>query len=144
NCEDSTAKCVPLTCHFDYVGTKESALIEIRARLWNYTFSGDYSGIEYVAITSKGHIELDPAQGIIEDSTNNFARVVTQAYPDRPQQEMKITWWLLLLAVLIALLLLAILILILVKCGFFKRKRPGDPLLHQAEYSYQREQYTET
>ena len=104
----------------------------------------DYQGIEYVAITSKAHINLDPAQGIIEDSTNNFARVTTQAYPDRPKQEMRFTWWLLLLAILIALLLLFILILILVKCGFFKRKRLGDPLLHQAEYSYQKEQYSET
>lgn len=97
-----------------------------------------------MAITSKAHIEVDPAQGIIEDSRNNFARISTHAYPDRPAQEMKLTWWLLLLAILIALLLLAILVLILIKCGFFKRKRLGDPLLHQAEYTYQREQYSET
>ena len=51
-------------------------MIEVRARLWNWTFSGeDYRTFDYVAITSEGFIELDPAQGILEDIGNNFAQV---------------------------------------------------------------------
>lgn len=154
NCNDNTAICYPLTCHFDYIGTRESAMIEIRARLWNYTFSGvscytampptscffkDYKRIEYVAITSNGHVEVDPHQGIIEDLKNNFASVTTHAYPDRPLQQERIDWWIIVLAILVGLLLLTILIFICWRCGFFKRKRPQDQLLHQAHYSYQHE-----
>ncbi|KAI6239094.1 Integrin-alpha2 domain-containing protein [Aphelenchoides fujianensis] len=141
NCKDNSAICVPLVCHFDYIGTKESALIEIRARLWNYTFSADYQRIEYIAITSQGVVEVDPQQGIIEDEKNNFAVATTHAYPDRPLQQDKLNIWILILAVIVGLFLLAVLILIAYRCGFFKRKRPQQGLLHQAEYKHQREMY---
>jgi hypothetical protein len=141
NCKDQTAVCFPLTCHFDYIGTKESALIEIRARLWNHTFSADYQRIEYVAITSHGHIEVDPQQGIIEDVKNNFAAVTTHAYPDRPYQQQRIEWWIIALAALAGLMLFLILVLICKKCGFFDRKKKDRLLLHQAELSHQRDLY---
>lgn len=61
------ARCVKLVCHFDYIGSNDSALIEIRARLWNWTFSAeDYRNFDYIAITSRGFVEVDPAQGIME------------------------------------------------------------------------------
>ncbi|KAI6201755.1 FG-GAP repeat protein [Aphelenchoides besseyi] len=142
NCKDNSATCVPLTCHFDYIGTKESALIEIRARLWNYTFSADYQRIEYIAITSQGVVEVDPQQGIIEDVKNNFAIATTHAYPDRPLQQDKLNIWILILAVIVGLILLGLLILIAYQCGFFIRKRPQQNLLHQAEYKHQREMYS--
>ncbi|KAI6177257.1 FG-GAP repeat protein [Aphelenchoides bicaudatus] len=141
NCKDGSAHCVPLTCHFDYIGTKESALIEIRARLWNYTFSADYQRIEYIAISSNGVVEVDPQQGIIEDIKNNFAEVTTQAYPDRPHQDQKLDWWLIVLAVIVGLVLFAIVAVIAYKCGFFKRKRPDRGMLHTAEYKHQHEMY---
>ncbi|KAI3413533.1 hypothetical protein GPALN_011023 [Globodera pallida] len=138
NCKDGSALCVPLHCHFDYIGRNDSVLIEIRARLWNFTFSADYRAIDYVAISSEGFIEVDPSQGILEDVTNNFARVTTHAYPDRPQQEGQVRVWMLLLAVLIGLALLGLLVLCCSRLGFFKRKRP-ESLLHQAHYQHNRE-----
>jgi len=70
NCKDNSARCVQLTCHFDYIGSNDSALIEIRARLWNWTFSAeDYRQFDYIAITSEGFIELDPSQGILEEKS---------------------------------------------------------------------------
>ncbi|CAD5215518.1 unnamed protein product [Bursaphelenchus okinawaensis] len=138
NCKDESAICYPLTCHFDYIGTDESALIEIRSRLWNHTFSSDFQRIEYVAITSSGVVEVDPKQGILEDMTNNFAQAITHAYPDRPSQQDKLNIWILLLAVLVGLVLLTILILICYKCGFFKRKRPDRHMLHRAQLQHER------
>ncbi|CAD5221384.1 unnamed protein product [Bursaphelenchus xylophilus] len=137
NCKDESAICYPLTCNFDYIGTDESALIEIRSRLWNQTFSSDFQKIEYVAITSNGVVEVDPKQGIMEDMTNNFAQAITHAYPDRPSQQDKLNIWILLLAVLVGLSLLAILILICYKCGFFKRKRPERHMLHRAQLQHE-------
>jgi hypothetical protein len=42
-----------------------------------------------VAISSVGRVEVDPAQGIIEDTTNNIARVTTHAYPVRRKEQLK-------------------------------------------------------
>jgi hypothetical protein len=127
-------------CHFDYIGSNDSALIEVRARLWNWTFSAEDNRLfDYMAISSQGFVELDPAQGILEDIGNNFAQVTIHAYPDRPQQEDRIELWLLLLAALIGFALLALLILICWHLGFFRRKRP-DLHLHQAYYQSQREE----
>lgn len=103
----------------------------------------DYKGLEYVAITSDAFVEVDPAQGIMENVKNNFAKVTTHAYPDRPYQEDRLDIWLIILAILVGILLLSILTLICWRCGFFKRKR-HDITLHQANYTYQMEQYSET
>lgn len=130
-----------MKCHFDYIGTDESALIEIRARLWNYTFSADYQRIEYVAVTSNGVVEVDPKQGLLEDIKNNFASATTHAYPDRPGQQDKLNIWILILAVLVGLFLVLIMVLICYKCGFFKRKKHDRRMLYQAELQHQREMY---
>nr|CAD2176210.1 unnamed protein product [Meloidogyne enterolobii] len=144
NCKDNSALCVQLTCHFDYIGSNDSALIEIRARLWNWTFSAeDYRQFDYIAITSEGFIELDPSQGILEEKSNNFARITTRAYPDRPQQEDHINLWILLLSILIGFGLLGILILCCWHFGFFNRKRPQLEL-HQAHYAREREEMEES
>ena len=143
NCKDGTALCRRIVCTIESLDANQSALIEVRARLWNHTFSGEYAGIEYVAITSAVQVKVDPKQGIYETETNNFATATTMAYPDRPSQEQKLTLWLILLAILVALLLLTIMIFVCYRCGFFKRNRPGDPVLHQAHYSHQREQFSE-
>lgn len=88
-------------------------------------------------------MEVDPAQGILENISNNFATVTTNAYPDRPYQEDRLDLWIIILAILVGLLLLSILTLICWRCGFFKRKR-HDITLHQANYTHQMEQYSET
>lgn len=96
--------------------------------------------MEYIALTSDGFVEVDLAQGIFENIENNFAKVTTHAYPDRPSQEDRLDIWIVLLAVLVGLLLLGILMLICWRCGFFKRKR-HDMHLHQAQYRHEMDRY---
>lgn len=83
---------------------------------------------------------MDIAQGIIENIQNNFARVITHAYPDRPLQDDRIDIWIVLLAIVVGLLLLSILILICGRCGFFERKN-HDLHLHQAHRLNEMEQW---
>ncbi|VDM27246.1 unnamed protein product [Toxocara canis] len=107
----------------------------------------DYYDVTYVEISSSGRLLLDPEQGIEEkDTSNNFASASTHAYPDRPAilETAPIPWWIIAAAVGLGLLILIILILIFWKCGFFKRNRPNHPTLHQAEYQFRQEEWTES
>uniref|UniRef100_F1KQ70 Integrin alpha ina-1 n=1 Tax=Ascaris suum TaxID=6253 RepID=F1KQ70_ASCSU len=147
SCAEKSAKCFTVTCHFDFLDVDASALMEFRSRLWNATFVEDYYDVTYVEISSSGRLLLDPDQGIEErDTTNNFASASTHAYPDRPaiQETAPIPWWVIAAAVGLGLLILVILILIFWKCGFFKRNRPNQPTLHQAEYQFRQEEWTES
>ncbi|EYC38991.1 hypothetical protein Y032_0682g1489 [Ancylostoma ceylanicum] len=144
-CAESTAKCFSVTCHFDFLDANSAPVIDFRARLWNSTFIEDYSDVEYVEITSFGRIELDTSQGIEDDPGNNAVSAKTIAYPDRPALGSRpIPWWVILVSILIGLLILLIVVLILWRCGFFKRKKYGEPSLYRAELQHEREQWNQT
>lgn len=147
NCAEKTAKCFTIKCSVDFLSEHATATIELRARLWNATFVEDYYDIAYIVISSHGRIILDPMQGIEEtDKSNNFAIAATFAYPDRPaiQETKPVPWWLYAAAILGGILILLCLILILWRCGFFKRHRPNQPELYQAEFQYRGEEWTES
>ena len=55
---------------------------------------------------------------------------------DRPLHEDHLDLWMLLIAIGIGLLLLLVVVLICWRCGFFKRRRPADMLLHKAHYQF--------
>ncbi|VDM66003.1 unnamed protein product [Strongylus vulgaris] len=144
-CVEKTAKCFSVTCHFDFIDANSAPMIDFRARLWNSTFIQDYSDVEYVEIASFGRIELDTSQGIEDDPSNNAVSAKTVAYPDRPALGSRpVPWWLILVSILIGLLILLIVVLILWRCGFFKRKKYGEPSLYRAELQHEREQWNQT
>ncbi|KHJ93636.1 FG-GAP repeat protein [Oesophagostomum dentatum] len=144
-CAESTAKCFSVTCHFDFLDANSAPVIDFRARLWNSTFIEDYSDVEYVEIASFGRIELDTSQGIEDDPANNAVSAKTVAYPDRPALGSRpVPWWIILVSILIGLLILFIVVLILWRCGFFKRKKYGEPSLYRAELQHEREQWNQT
>uniref|UniRef100_A0A183EYU1 Integrin_b_cyt domain-containing protein n=1 Tax=Gongylonema pulchrum TaxID=637853 RepID=A0A183EYU1_9BILA len=90
---------------------------------------------------------LDQEQGIEEKNTqNNYASASTHAYPDRPAilETAPIPWWVIVLSAALGLLILFILIVIFWRCGFFKRNRPQHPTLHQAEYQFRQEEWSDT
>uniref|UniRef100_A0A0N5AE12 Integrin_alpha2 domain-containing protein n=1 Tax=Syphacia muris TaxID=451379 RepID=A0A0N5AE12_9BILA len=146
NCAEKTAKCFKIKCDIDFLSEHATATIEVRARLWNSTFVEDYYDVTYVIVSSHGEIVLDPLQGIEErDKNNNFAFARTDAYPDKPTiPEQAIPLWLYIAAALGGILILLLLVIILWKCGFFKRHRPNQPLLHQAELEMRMEDFTES
>uniref|UniRef100_A0A1I7UQU7 Integrin_alpha2 domain-containing protein n=1 Tax=Caenorhabditis tropicalis TaxID=1561998 RepID=A0A1I7UQU7_9PELO len=145
SCQEKTASCFQVVCHFDFIDANSAIVVDFRARLWNSTFVEDYSGAESVKVVSVGRLELDTSQGIDDDPNNNEASVITSADPDRPAigDSRPIPWWIIVAAAIVGLLLLLLLTFFLWKCGFFKRNRIDQPSLYTAELRHDRQQWAE-
>lgn len=144
-CAEKTAKCFTVTCHFDFLDANSAPVIDFRARLWNSTFIEDYSDVEYVEIASFGKIEVDVTQGIEDSPSNNAVSAKTIAYPDRPTLGSRpVPWWLILISMFLGLLILFVLVMILWRCGFFKRRKYGEPSLYRAELQHEHEQWSQS
>ncbi|KAI1301767.1 Integrin alpha-PS1 [Halotydeus destructor] len=128
DCLRRTAKCFKFSCYLVNLKAEQTAVIKLRARLWNSTFVEDYaSGVNQVHINSHAKIKIDSALDIKQQRLDNdYAIAKTKAYPDLPLlpgQEAPL--WIIIVAVLLGILLLIVLIAILWKLGFFERKKYG-------------------
>jgi hypothetical protein len=128
DCRRNTARCYRFSCYISELRAEQTAVIKIRARLWNGTFVEDYaSGVNQVHINSHAKIKIDTALDIKQQRLDNDQAIAkTKAYPDLPllpPQDAPL--WIIILAIVLGLLLLIVLILILWKLGFFKRKKYG-------------------
>ncbi|KFM66138.1 Integrin alpha-PS1, partial [Stegodyphus mimosarum] len=127
DCDAHTAKCFQFTCHFKSLERDSTAVIKIKARLWNNTFVKDYPDVDWVSVNSRALIRT-LSDDIKQEDDDDFAFAETKAYPDIHlyQKPEEVALWIIILAACAGVLLLVILILILWKCGFFKRKKPGE------------------
>lgn len=144
DCYKKTAKCSRFSCFITDLKAEQTAVVRLRARLWNSTFVEDYAyGVNQVHIHSHARIKIDSALDIRQHRTDNdnaFAK--TKAYPDLPllpPQDAPL--WAYVLATILGLLLLVVLVGILWKVshcpslnssscpspdpqlGFFERKK---------------------
>ncbi|KAK0420795.1 hypothetical protein QR680_014893 [Steinernema hermaphroditum] len=131
DCSESTIKCATVVCDISMLSKGDSFLIEFRSRLWNSTFI-NYARSDYIQVKSSGRIAGVRDKGILDSEEGNYASAITRVYPDRPNLQEGVSWWIIALAVLAGVIILGILIYWMYKCGFFKRKR-HDGYLHQAE-----------
>ncbi|GIY22456.1 integrin alpha-PS1 [Caerostris darwini] len=138
DCEKGTAKCFQFECFFRSIERGSTAIVRIKARLWNSTFVTDYPSVDWVTINSNAHIRAISDDIRQTDEVNDYTTAETKAYPDIAlyQKSEEVALWIIILAACAGILLLIILILILWKCGFFKRKKPGyQPApTHEKEY----------
>lgn len=139
DCEKGTAKCFQFECFFRSIERGSTAIVRIKARLWNSTFVSDYPAVDWVTISSRAHIRAISDDIRQTDENNDYTSAETKAYPDIAlyQKTEEVALWIIILAACAGILLLIILIIILWKCGFFKRKKPGyEPApTHEKEYS---------
>ncbi|CAH1788996.1 unnamed protein product [Owenia fusiformis] len=133
---NSTAKCFKIFCDLNLLRAQDSAVIRIRARLWNSTFVEDYRNVDQVLIRSRGTLFIDPALNIEQDKTDDdMADAITTAQPDiKIAEPPGIPLWIIIVAAIGGVLLLVILVIVLWKLGFFKRKRPEDMDMIQADF----------
>ena len=77
DCLRKTAKCLKFSCYLSDLKADQTAVIKIRARLWNSTFVEDYAhGVNQVHINSHARIKIDPALDIQQHRLDNdFATV---------------------------------------------------------------------
>jgi hypothetical protein len=128
DCARQTAKCLQFKCVIRELRANQTALVKVRARLWNSTLVEDYPNVKYVRIISRGQLELEDFPVIQQDPSNDAAMIETIAYPSLTEYEkdQPIPLWVYLVALLVGLAILALIILILWKLGFFKRKTPDE------------------
>ncbi|XP_044728247.1 integrin alpha-PS1 isoform X2 [Chrysoperla carnea] len=130
DCNAGTAKCIRFNCTIYNLPRYETAVVLIRARLWNSTLVEDYPKVDWVNIRSRAKIHIPPEYSIQQNTSDDEALVEMLAYPDLiNQQDVEpIPLWIIILAIIIGLIILILFTFILWKMGFFKRKRP-DPTL---------------
>lgn len=122
DCYKKTAKCSRFSCFITDLKAEQTAVVRLRARLWNSTFVEDFAyGVNQVHIHSHARIKIDSALDIRQHRTDNdnaFAK--TKAYPDLPllpPQDAPL--WAYILATILGLLLLVVLVGILWKVSPF-------------------------
>jgi len=128
DCYKKTARCFKFSCFLTDLRADQTAVIKLRARLWNSTFVEDYAyGISQVHIHSHARIKIDSALDIQQQRLDNdFSFAKTKAYPDLellPPQEAPLCA--LILAIILGILILIVFITIMYKLGFFERKKYG-------------------
>lgn len=119
------ARCYIIDCELNNLMAEKSAVIIIRARLWESTLLEDFRSVDEVNIRSSASYEIIQDEDIIKqtDNSNDQYDVVTVAIPDIDIAPSKsVAWWVILIAIIVGLLFLICLGLILWKCGFFKRR----------------------
>ncbi|KAK7477071.1 hypothetical protein BaRGS_00031657 [Batillaria attramentaria] len=139
-CRESTAICRKITCRLGNLqGGSGYVQITLRARLWESTLLSDYRKAGDVQISSYGKVTIPDYLDIVQDTSDDEREAVTYAVPDfKDAGAAELKWWVILLAVLGGILLLVIIIFVLYKVGFFKRKRPEDMQMYQAEKKQQK------
>lgn len=124
SCHDG-ARCYIIDCHLTNLMAEKSAVIIIRARLWESTLLEDFRSVDEVNIISSASYEIIQDEDIIKqtDYSNDKYDIVTVAIPDIDIAPSKsVPWWVILIAIIVGLVFLICLGLLLWKCGFFKRR----------------------
>lgn len=119
SCDTGGLKCRNFTCPLE--GMNNSAMVQIKARLWNTTMLEDYTDAYRVTVRGQATLGLQTSKAavIMEQQTQMFSLDIDPDLEEEVPSEAPI--WIIVVSVLAGVLLLTLIILLLWKCGFFKR-----------------------
>ncbi|KAM3612250.1 uncharacterized protein V6R79_005428 [Siganus canaliculatus] len=131
-CSDEL-KCVLIRCPLQ--GLDSNALIVLHSRLWNSTFTEDYSSLNYLDIVVNASLSLTDSPDNIGLKPENPGTMVklTVFFERETEYLVKVAWWIILLTVIALLLLLAVFCFLVWKRGWCrctplsKKHKPEDP-----------------
>ncbi|XP_040919314.1 integrin alpha-3-like isoform X2 [Toxotes jaculatrix] len=113
------AKCVTFVCPL--INMNKSAILTVRARLWNATMIEEYSDVRSVVVRARATLKLQTNKPTINMEPHS-TEIGVYIYPDLGQQvNSGAPLWIIVVSVLAGVLLLALICLLLWKCGFFRR-----------------------
>ncbi|XP_056295655.1 integrin alpha-6-like isoform X1 [Pseudoliparis swirei] len=133
NCSDGL-KCVQIRCPL--LGLDSTAVMVLHSRLWNTTFTEDYSSLNYLDIVVDATLSLTNSPENIELKPEKLGtKIKLTVFLERKAERVtKVAWWIIFLTVVVLLLLLAVVGFLLWKWGCInclaqneKRPHDGDP-----------------
>uniref|UniRef100_F6XNC0 Uncharacterized protein n=1 Tax=Ciona intestinalis TaxID=7719 RepID=F6XNC0_CIOIN len=113
DCHGDTARCVKIGCTLDPIQPGSTTSVNLQARLWNNTFLEEFVDIDLVNVAASATVSNIDSNVRITGSPTHEVMSVKSSFP----------WWYILIGILIALIIYIIIIYLLIKCGFFKRKK---------------------
>ncbi|TRY90738.1 hypothetical protein DNTS_004507 [Danionella cerebrum] len=118
NCTKGSALCKKFTCPLR--GIQTSAILTVRARVWNSTMLEDYSS-KGVNVLGSVTLILNTDKPTIKMSnyTREFRVDIDPAVDEELPYEAPL--WIIIVSVLAGVVLLGLIVILLWKCGFFKR-----------------------
>ncbi|XP_070769684.1 integrin alpha-6-like [Enoplosus armatus] len=132
-CSDGL-KCVEIRCPL--LGLDSTAVMVLHSRLWNTTFTEDYSSLNYLDVVVDATLSLthSPENIGLKPEKPGTKVKLTVFFERKAEYFTKVAWWIILLTVIALLLLLAVLGFLLWKRGCInclaQTKKPshgGDP-----------------
>ncbi|XP_068181278.1 integrin alpha-6-like isoform X2 [Antennarius striatus] len=119
SCSDGL-NCVEIRCPL--LGLDSTALMVLHSRLWNSTFTEDYSSLNYLDIVVDAALRLTNAPENIELKPEKPGTKVrlTVFLEKKTKYFSKVAWWIIVLTIIALLLLLAALVFLLWKRGCIK------------------------
>ncbi|XP_059205003.1 integrin alpha-3-like [Centropristis striata] len=136
------ANCVRFVCPL--IKMNDSAILTLRARLWNSTMMEDFSDARSVLVRGRATLKLQTDKPTITMEPHS-TEIEVYIYPDpRQQVDSGAPLWIIVVSVLAGVFLLAVICLLLWKCGFFVRRRAWRAAaLHQGRILGKDEQHTD-
>ncbi|CAK8677907.1 unnamed protein product [Clavelina lepadiformis] len=124
SCKSGTARCSNVKCYVDPIQPGATVSVHIQSRVWNYTILEEYIHHDLIYVITEANLTNVDSNVVMGDhaTPQTIRTTVDHAFFDEDQGPV-FPWWYILIGILAALLFYCIVVYLLIKCGFFKRKK---------------------